>query len=48
MELIKFLPSYVGSKAYWVEKLIAYKNEDFVEVFQGRQYYLPTLRKLPC
>lgn len=34
-KLIKFLPSYVGSKAYWVELLSGYKGEDFVEVFSG-------------
>lgn len=34
-ELIKFLPSYVGSKAYWVDKLLAYQGEEFVEVFCG-------------
>lgn len=33
--LIKFLPSYVGSKAHWVERLSLYQGEDFVEVFAG-------------
>jgi site-specific DNA-adenine methylase len=35
VKLIKFLPSYVGSKAYWVPLLQNYKGEDFVEVFAG-------------
>lgn len=34
-ELIKFMPSYVGSKAYWVDKLQGYKGKDIVEVFSG-------------
>lgn len=45
MELVKFLPSYVGSKAYWVEKLIAYKDEDFVEVFSGSAVLSANLAK---
>jgi site-specific DNA-adenine methylase len=35
IKMIKFLPSYVGSKAYWVDKLAGYKNSDMVEVFAG-------------
>lgn len=34
-KLIKFLPSYVGSKAYWVERLRPYQGKDFIEVFSG-------------
>lgn len=33
--MIKFLPSYVGSKAYWVEQLQPYKGSDIVELFAG-------------
>ncbi len=32
---IKFLPSYVGSKACWVGKLGRYGGRDFVEFFAG-------------
>ena len=35
MHLTKFLPSYVGSKAYWVSRLEQYKGRDFVEFFAG-------------
>ncbi len=35
MPLTKFLPSYVGSKAYWVSRLKQYKGRDFVEFFAG-------------
>lgn len=34
-KLVKFLPSYVGSKACWVEKLERYRGRDFVEFFAG-------------
>jgi len=34
-KLVKFLPSYVGSKACWVEKLGRYRGRDFVEFFAG-------------
>ena len=34
-DLIKFLPSYVGSKAYWVRSLERYRGRDFVEFFAG-------------
>lgn len=34
-KLTKFLPSYVGSKACWVEKLERYRGRDFVEFFAG-------------
>lgn len=43
--LIKFLPSYVGSKAYWVDKLQAYQGEDFVEVFAGSAVLSSNLAK---
>jgi len=33
--LIKFLPSYVGSKAYWVRGLDRYRGRHFVEFFGG-------------
>lgn len=33
--LTKFLPSYVGSKAYWVRMLERYRGRDFVEFFAG-------------
>lgn len=45
IELIKFLPSYVGSKAYWVEKLRSYEGEDFVEVFCGSAVLSANLAK---
>lgn len=43
--LIKFLPSYVGSKAYWVDKLVGYKDLDFVEVFSGSSVLSANLAK---
>lgn len=43
--LIKFLPSYVGSKAYWVDKLSAYKGKEFVEVFSGSAVLSANLAK---
>ena len=33
--MIKFLPSYVGSKAYWVDYLEPYKGSDIIELFAG-------------
>jgi site-specific DNA-adenine methylase len=33
--LVKFLPSYVGSKACWIGKLEQYRGRDFVEFFAG-------------
>jgi len=45
MDLIKFLPSYVGSKAYWVERLRAYEGEFFVEVFCGSAVLSANLAK---
>ena len=33
--LIKFLPSYVGSKAMWVKELQEFRGKDFVEPFCG-------------
>jgi site-specific DNA-adenine methylase len=43
--LIKFLPSYVGSKAYWVDKLAEYKGNDFIEVFSGSAVLSANLAK---
>jgi site-specific DNA-adenine methylase len=43
--LIKFLPSYVGSKSYWVDFLLPYKNEDFVELFSGSAVLSANLAK---
>lgn len=34
-KLIKFLPSYVGSKAYWVKHLQRFSGRPFVEFFAG-------------
>ncbi len=34
-KLVKFLPSYVGSKAYWVDYLSNYKTSNIVELFAG-------------
>lgn len=33
--MIKLLPSYVGSKAYWVKDLLFLKGRNFVELFCG-------------
>jgi site-specific DNA-adenine methylase len=33
--LIKFLPSYIGSKSYWVKKLARFEGRNFVELFCG-------------
>lgn len=33
--MIKFIPSYVGSKSFWVERLNQYQGRDFVEPFCG-------------
>lgn len=33
--MIKFLPSYVGSKSFWIDELSCFKGRDFVEVFAG-------------
>lgn len=35
MSIIRFLPSYVGSKARWVDRLQYLQGEDFVELFAG-------------
>lgn len=43
--LIKFLPSYVGSKAYWVDYLLPYKGKDFVELFSGSAVLSANLAK---
>lgn len=44
-KLVKFLPSYVGSKAYWVERLRNYQGQDFVEVFSGSSVLSANLAK---
>jgi site-specific DNA-adenine methylase len=44
-EAIKFLPSYVGSKKYWVPKLQQFKGEDFVEPFCGSAVLSANLAK---
>lgn len=33
--MIKFLPSYVGSKAFWIDSLKKYEKRRFVELFCG-------------
>ncbi len=43
--LIKFLPSYVGSKAYWIKDLQEFKNENFVELFCGSSVISANLAK---
>ena len=45
MKLIKFLPSYVGSKAYWVPFLQSYKGKSFVELFAGSAVISANLAK---
>lgn len=34
-DIIKFFPSYVGSKARWLKHLTKYKDRNFVEIFCG-------------
>lgn len=43
--LIKFLPSYVGSKASWVKHLQHLKGKDFVELFCGSAVLSANLAK---
>ena len=43
--MIKFLPSYVGSKSYWVNYLEKYKDKDFVELFAGSAVLSANLAK---
>ena len=33
--MIKFLPSYVGSKSRWISELEEFRGKDFVEIFCG-------------
>ena len=33
--MFKLLPSFVGSKAFWVDKLKRYEGRTFVELFAG-------------
>ena len=44
-KLTKFLPSYVGSKAFWVGKLEQYRDRDFVEFFAGSAVISANLAK---
>lgn len=34
-DIIKFFPSYVGSKAYWIPQLQEFKGRHFIEPFAG-------------
>lgn len=43
--MVKFLPSYVGSKAQWVGKLGEYSGRDFVELFCGSAVLSANLAK---
>lgn len=45
MEVIKFLPSYVGSKKFWVSKLQKYAGSDMVELFCGSAVLSANLAK---
>jgi site-specific DNA-adenine methylase len=42
---IKFLPSYVGSKKYWISQLQQFKGEDFIEPFCGSAVLSANLAK---
>ena len=44
-KIFKFLPSYVGSKARWVEYLTPYKGSDMVELFSGSAILSSNLAK---
>lgn len=43
--IYKFLPSYVGSKKYWIDFLSNYKDGDFVELFSGSAVLSANLAK---
>lgn len=43
--MIKFLPSYVGSKAYWIKHLTDFKDKDFIELFCGSAVISANLAK---
>jgi adenine-specific DNA methylase len=43
--MVKFLPSYVGSKAYWISYLNSYHDMDFVELFAGSSVLSANLAK---
>lgn len=45
MNIIRFLPSYVGSKSHWVDKLTKYQNLDFIEPFCGSAVISANLAK---
>jgi 16S rRNA G966 N2-methylase RsmD len=44
-EEYKFLPSYVGSKAYWLKELECFRGENFVELFCGSSVISANLAK---
>jgi site-specific DNA-adenine methylase len=43
--MYKFIPSYVGSKKYWISYLEKYKGENFVELFAGSAILSANLAK---
>ena len=43
--MIKFLPSYVGAKSYWIEALQPYRGSDIVELFAGSAVISANLAK---
>lgn len=43
--MVKFLPSYVGSKRHWVSRLAQFKGMDFVELFAGSAILSANLAK---
>lgn len=43
--MIKFLPSYVGSKAYWISDLLFLKNRNIAELFCGSAVISANLAK---
>jgi len=43
--MIKFLPSYVGAKSYWIESLQPYKDSNIVELFAGSAVISANLAK---
>lgn len=44
-EMIRFLPTYVGSKQYWVPRLQKYQGSDIVELFAGSAVLSANLAK---
>jgi site-specific DNA-adenine methylase len=45
LKLLKFLPSYVGSKSHWVPSLLEFKGQPFVELFCGSAVLSANLAK---